>query len=511
MTHVSLLDPRRACFVLIVAAVFAVAACDDTPEEMDDAGTAVDAGPSDAGPDIDAGSMDGGSRDAGPGDDAAAVDAGADATTTDAGTDAGPPPPPAWGTPVLLETASASPRNPRVAMDNAGNATVTFDQQSAGVSSIFAVRFEISSSTFAAPTLLETDDVRYAGNVGVGMDGPGNAIAAWVMRRTSSSSSGLGVWASRYDATGPGWGTGATIEAETRNVFYPFVAMNVAGTAIVVWRIGWRVLAARYQPTGGWQTPVELTAIGSGSIVYPRVALNAGGDAVAVWTQNDGGRTIWSSRLTGSSGAWSTSARLDIIDTEDAQYPRPVLAADGTALVVWEQRDAGGRASVWANRYDPSGAAWDGAAVIEAESAYTDRPVIAMDGAGNATCVWVHDTSRLWANHYDAISGTWGATPVEITTGVASSSDFTDHDRLNIGSDSAGNVIVIWEEMPAGDALMAAHYDAAGAAWGAPVAAAPGRMTITQRAFAMNASGVATLTWIETDSSGTNLWGVRFD
>lgn len=329
--------------------------------------------------------------------------------------------------------------------------------------------------------------------------------------RTSSPTSGLDLWASSYDATGPGWGTGAIIEAETTGILFSFVAMNVTGTAIAVWRVGRRVSAARYQPTGGWQSPMELTAISSGSIVWPRVAINAGGDAVAVWTQNDGGRTIWSSRLTGSSGAWSTPERLDIIDTEDAQYPRPVLAGDGTALVVWEQRDAGGRASVWMNRYDPSGAAWDGAAVIEMESAHTDRPVIAMDGTGNATCVWVHDSSRLWANHYDASSETWGATPVEIATGVASSSDFTDHDRLNIGSDSAGNVVVIWEETATGDTLMSARYDAAGAAWDAPVAAAAGRTSVLKRAFAMNASGVATLTWTENDGSSTDLWGLRLE
>ncbi|MBN1771932.1 MAG: hypothetical protein JXB32_11755 [Deltaproteobacteria bacterium] len=509
----------RGRLLPVLAASFAmsgVGACggDDTTTTDDggvdgthDADTAFDADAEvDEGPDADA--DEGADADA---DADADVDEGTDADAdtdegADADADAGPPVPPSWGTPVPLGADPAT--DPQAAIDDAGNATVVFERDSGGFESVWALRYEVSSSAFGASVLLETDDTRYAASPDVGMDGAGTAVAIWAMTRTGSPTSGTDLYASERPAAGA-WTSPAGIEAESSNTLYGFLGAGRGGSAIAVWVGGRHVSAARFVVGDGWQTEVVLRPAGTASVVYPRVALNDAGDAVAVWTENDGGRTIWSSRFSAAGGTWTAAERLDTIDTADAQYPRPALAADGTALVVWEQDDAAGRASVWANRFDVTGGAWVGAAVVESETRHADRPVLAMDGTGNATCAWVHDLSRLWAVRWDAGTRSWGA-PAELATGVASSSDFTDHDRLNIASDSAGNVTVLFET-GTGDGLASVRFDAASAAWTTPVAVLVGRGDLRTRSFAMNAAGVALLAWTEDGGSGSRLWAVRLE
>jgi hypothetical protein len=258
-----------------------------------------------------------------------------------------------------------------------------------------------------------------------------------------------------------------------------------------------------------WDMPLVVAPSGSGSVVYPRVGVNDSGSAIAVWTRNDGGRTIEASLFTGVS--WSAPVRLDVIDGEDSQYPRPVIASDGTILVVWAQDDARGDHSVWSTRYDPRAGRWSTATTIETVRTHTDRPVIAMDAAGNAVCVWVHGFRSIWEARYDAMTASWGAPREILARGVASATDLTDNDRLNIASDAAGNITVVWEQDDgSGEALWSMRYDAMSRAWGPPSGIATGRGNVMDRDLAITPSGVVTLVWSERGTSD-DIFALRFE
>jgi len=469
-----------------------------------DAPGPADTGLSDASP-ADAEPAEGGPADASLADAMAMDAASADADSADAAPDAAVPLPRSWGSPLLIARNAGGPR---VATDDDGNATVTFVQAVADRASARTARFDAALGRFGPTINLEDEDMRYAGLVDIGVSGSGSATAIWALTRTAVPTSTTDLFTSRRSLPAGDWSMPALVE-EGGRVNYPFLEVSRAGTGFAIWSYRGSISAARHTATGMWDMPLVVAPSGSGSVVYPRVGVNDSGSAIAVWTRNDGGRTIEASLFTGVS--WSAPVRLDVIDGEDSQYPRPVIAPDGTILVVWAQDDARGDHSVWSTRYDPRAGRWSTATTIETVRTHTDRPVIAMDAAGNAVCVWVHGFRSIWEARYDAMTASWAAPREILARGVASATDLTDNDLLNIASDASGNVTVIWvQDDGSGEALWSMRYDATSRSWGTPSGIATGRGNVMKRDLAITPSGVVTLVWSERGATD-DVFALRFE
>jgi hypothetical protein len=80
------------------------------------------------------------------------------------------------------------------------------------------------------------------------------------------------------------------------------------------------------------------------------------------------------------------------------------MDAVGHALAVWEQEDADGRSSIWANRY---AGRWGTAALIgpRGDTETAMLPQVAFDAAGNAIAIWMVQGSNgrntVWANRFE--------------------------------------------------------------------------------------------------------------
>ncbi len=151
--------------------------------------------------------------------------------------------------------------------------------------------------------------------------------------------------------------------------------------------------------------------------------------------------------------AWGAAEIID--GANDAYNPQVAFDANGNAFAVWQQYD-GSFESIYANRYDAGTGSWEGAVLIEAGANHAQYPQVAFDASGNAFAVWVqHDGtfSSIYANRYDALSGSWGT--AELIDAGANTAQYPQ-----VAVDAGGNAFAVWQQ---GDgtysSIYANHYE----------------------------------------------------
>src|SRR6266550_1030218 len=79
---------------------------------------------------------------------------------------------------------------------------------------------------------------------------------------------------------------------------------------------------------------------------------------------------------------WGTATSLGQNFTPKAQVPKIAMDPQGNAIAVWQQGDASGIMSIWANRYDVASGTWGTATLIESNSGTAFLPHVGMDNNG---------------------------------------------------------------------------------------------------------------------------------
>ena len=204
-----------------------------------------------------------------------------------------------------------------------------------------------AGGSWGAPVTLSTELNWGTGGVALGMDGSGNAIAAWV---------GFYADASHYAVlpAGGGWGPAQTlstyVQGQARNLS---LAVSPDGSAIVayatqhdaIWAVSGSVM-------GGFSAPVFVAAGDYGKNSAPKVALDDAGQASLVWSQS--GRTQAATRSPG--GTWSAPV---------------VLVSQSSGSVATAIDGAGNAIAVFGSSYSwhLAGGGWQPAAALPAGSA----------------------------------------------------------------------------------------------------------------------------------------------
>jgi hypothetical protein len=215
--------------------------------------------------------------------------------------------------------------------------------------------------SWGAPVTLSTELNWGAGGLVLGMDGAGNAIAAWV---------GFYADASHYAVLPAGgtWGPARTlstyVQGHARNLG---LAVSPDGSAIVayatehdaIWAVSGSVL-------GRFSAPVFVAAGDYGKNSAPKVALDDAGQASLVWSQS--GRTQAATRSPG--GTWSAPA---------------VLSAQSSSSVATAIDGAGNAIAVFGSSYSwhPPSGSWGPATSLPAGSSGGQA---AADPAGTFVC-----------------------------------------------------------------------------------------------------------------------------
>lgn len=248
--------------------------------------------------------------------------------------------------------------------------------------------------------------------------------------------------------------------------YEPRLASRPAGETILVWNQWYAgehygvAVASRPSPDAPWVFPKGEDDVLSPPSFFsnaPQIAVNARGDAVSCWYQSPGGTlAVFKSERFGPDGAFSRPNLDDFlspeggdIDSDAVANPKPAVARDGRAAVVWTQQNAATLdVAVYLATRDLDGT-WTRPAGIEdtfsPKAGKCRNARAAFDDLGGLYVVWSQDEGAGSAIYLAqrSFDGTWihrGETPLLVSSPGAEAIDPV----LAAGRD--GHVIVAWSE-----------------------------------------------------------------
>lgn len=196
------------------------------------------------------------------------------------------PAPATFGSPIALSEPGAHDFLPTVALDAQGEATLVWVQDAEDVTTkkaTYRVLARTLSSAGASGMLQTLSEVgQNPEDPNVGVDGAGEATAAWT-RSTSSSS--------KFEAAVLPAGSGvfdppSALDESAGGFIESAVAVDEGGEAMAMWSHetaeGEQVEEAERAAGGSFSVPVAVSSPAPG-LVDPSVAIDAAGDAAAAW------------------------------------------------------------------------------------------------------------------------------------------------------------------------------------------------------------------------------------
>ena len=243
-----------------------------------------------------------------------------------------------------------------------------------------------------------------ARNPQVAVDGTGSATVLW---RAAMSGTYFRIQAVTRPAGG-GFGAVAELSNPSSHAELQKIAVDPAGKAVAVWNrvrsFGAGVEAA-VRPAGGAFGPVhELSRpiddpSGTVHLGGPvRVAVDGSGNAAAVWSERDAEnrrvKGVFAS-LRPAGGAFGPSQALSR-PGRTAGAARVAFDGAGNAIAVWRRRSDG------ANRFQvqaavrPATGGFGAPQTLSEDGRNAFAPQLAVDPAGNATIVWRRKDGEHW-------------------------------------------------------------------------------------------------------------------
>lgn len=304
------------------------------------------------------------------------------------------------------------------------------------------------TGTIAAVSAPEPDWSLRGPAARVAVDPAGNAIAVWAR---------LGrVEAARAPAATLAWSAPVDLGAGDS----PEVVVDEASNAMVVWRDQSRATAARYvAATDQWSAAV---VIGEGvAFDLPPVVVGSAQDVAVFWVASDALCCfLYSARFAASAAAWQPAALI----ATGSSIDWPSVAADGAGniTVLFDGPHNAAVQRVSAVRYAAATASWGPVVPVSATASEARHGPIAVDAGGNVSAVWWRwaggETMILEAARFVAAAGVWTA-----PTALATSGRVSD---MRLGSDAAGNAVVLWNTgFSAEPGVRTARYSAGDDVW----------------------------------------------
>jgi hypothetical protein len=197
-------------------------------------------------------------------------------------------------------------------------------------------------------------------------------------------------------------------------------------------------------------------------------------------------------------GAWKPSA---VVDSTGVSSQQPKVASDrhGRAIAVW-QADSGSAHFIYANRY-AWGGTWDSQKVEVGTAAALKTPQIVLDAQGNGIAVWLqqHPTSMQW-HVWGALyaSNSWQTASV-----IANTADSSD---VRVAVDGAGNATVVWVESDGTRLNLLSKTLPFGGAWGAVQGLETQNVgDVSSPELAVNGVGDEIVVWSQFDGTRTRI------
>lgn len=306
-------------------------------------------------------------------------------------------------------------------------------------------------------------------------DGAGGAIISWDDARTTDH-----VYAQRVSAAGvPMWGTnGVAMCLASGTQFNATLTSDGAGGAIVTWtdqRHGQDDVYAQHVDASGvlrWAPNGDSLCLAPGNQFFPVIASDGAGGAIVTWYDDRGtSDDIYAQRVS-AAGAPLWNVDGDSLCAFAGSQSNPAIVADGSggAIVTWQDTRSV-TSHVFGIRVTAAGTigtGWPvgGAAICTAGGGQT-LPTITSDGAGGAIVAWQDfrngTDNDIYAQRINGSGQTvWQINGDSLCTFAGSQFNAA------IASDGAGGAIVAWQDGRSGAShIYAQRIDAAGVPqWG---------------------------------------------
>ena len=228
------------------------------------------------------------------------------------------------------------------------------------------------------PAVTVSTDGAYR-DLGVGIDGSGNAIAAW-------EGGSFAIDTASLPAGGRKWTKVTTLAARGQAVD---LAVNATGAAIITWATRAATVADSGTVLGGFGTPVTLGPPPGYPIGHTRVVLNGQGEAAAAWVSGLGADLV---ATRSADGSWAPAATLST-----TPYGRIDVAIDGAgnAVTIFGQQ-YGSNPNIISAAYTsarPAGGTWSTPALLSAPGDATDSLHVVANAAGTFVVSWLDKTT----------------------------------------------------------------------------------------------------------------------
>jgi hypothetical protein len=223
--------------------------------------------------------------------------------------------------------------------------------------------------------------------------------------------------------------------------------------------------AARSTDSRRWSEPfaVEPGPGVLGTEEQVRAAADANGNALVVWVEGTLGDSVVRARRFVAGRGWHDAHTIGHAGPSAGEPIELALDASGNAVAVW-RAIGGGEGRLWANRFDARTGSWGLARRVDT-TGRAIRPALAVSPSGQATVVWREGlpdmvTSHVYASRSAPDREAWDP-PLRIDAAAAAQALW-----LDVATNAAGRTVAVWahEAYPSGaHTLWVATHD--GSAW----------------------------------------------
>jgi hypothetical protein len=340
---------------------------------------------------------------------------------------------------------------PWVVADDGGFVVVWSSAQDGSGSGVIGQRYSSSGSLLGAEFRINTYTIANQVFASAASDASGNFVVTWMSDGQDGSSSGI--FGQRYAASGSPLGPEFRINSYTTNTQQtPSVAAEPSGSFVVVWNSygqdgsGFGVFGQRYDGSGApLGSEFRINTYTTDAQFAPAVAVDPAGTFLVVWSSGQDGSpgAIFGQRYSASGAPLGSEFRINTYTTGN-QYDPSVSASAGVFVVVWNSDSQDGSYSgVFGQRYASSGAPLGGEFRVNTYTAFSQAwPSTAVDGSGNFVVVW--------ASPYDgSVFGIFGQRYA--SSGVALGPEFRANTYTTgqqvfpvVAADSTGRFVIAW-------------------------------------------------------------------
>ncbi len=302
---------------------------------------------------------------------------------------------------------------PDIACDSDGGFAVVWqaasDEQITGWD-VYTRRFDRNDTPRTDPLRVNTSTFLDQEIPAIVSDAHDHSVVVWQSFHPDGQFVGYDAFAQRFDGNGIPQGIEFRVNATPLRAQRPDVAIDDAGTFVVVWEVpNSNILAARFDASGKpRESEFVVNTTVNGAHVLPAVAADAAGNIVIIWVDHDlisDGSDIVGRRFRTDGTPAGGQFRVNSSATGRQTLPAVASDAAGNLLAVWMSAALDGSSiALLGQRYASDGAPVGGELRVASAAANGLRPAVSWGAQGGFLVVWSNGGSAeragLFAQRY---------------------------------------------------------------------------------------------------------------